>query len=54
MRFIVFKSDVHDRVKGGSNNSSEQLSHIQGKGKKQTKIQKGNLQHNCQVSQFAT
>lgn len=54
MRLIVFKSDVNDRVKVGSNNSSEQLSHIQGKGKNQTKIQKGNFQHNCQLSQFAT
>lgn len=34
MRLLVFKSDVHDRVKVGGNNSSEQLSHIQGKGKK--------------------
>lgn len=40
MRLIVFKSDVHDRVKVGSNNSSEQLSHIQGKEKTKQKYKK--------------
>lgn len=56
MRRVVFKSDVRDRVQGCSNNSFEQLSHIQGKKKTQKtpKVQKGDLQPNDQESQCAT